>query len=49
MLIAIFFLLLGVVVFYYAIKVSRKTTRKDFMDKPNDENNDEPTSHSPLR
>ena len=49
MLIAIFFVLLGVVVFIYAIKVSRKTTRKDFMDKQPDADNDEPPSHSPLR
>ena len=49
MLIAIFFVLLGVVVIIYAIRVSRKTTRKDFLDKPTDADNDDPPSHSPLR
>jgi len=49
MYIAIFFIILAVVVFVYAIRVSRKTKRKDFMEGSTDEDNEEPPTHSRLR
>jgi len=49
MYIAIFFIVLAVVVFIYAFRVSRKTKRKDFMDKSTDEEGEEPPTHSRLR